>query len=184
VRAWGETFGLPVITSNCSNNYGPWQFPEKLIPVMLINARDGAALPVYGKGDNVRDWLYVDDHARALWLILTRGRVGETYNVGGNAERTNLEVVRGLCAAMDRRFPDAAPHDRLIDFVADRPGHDRRYAIDAEKIRAELGWAPAESFESGLERTVAWYMAHEDWWRAIRARTYDGRRLGTVGAGR
>jgi dTDP-glucose 4,6-dehydratase len=184
VRAWGETYGLPVITSNCSNNYGPWQFPEKLIPVMLINARDGCPLPVYGAGDNVRDWLYVEDHARALWLILTEGRVGETYNVGGNAEKTNLEVVHGLCAAMDRRFPEGAPHARLIQFVTDRPGHDRRYAIDARKLRAELGWSPAESFESGLERTVAWYLEHEDWWRAIRARTYDGRRLGTGGAAR
>jgi len=182
VRAWGETYGLPVVTSNCSNNYGPWQFPEKLIPVMLINARDGHSLPLYGKGDNVRDWLFVEDHARALWLILTEGRVGETYNVGGNAERTNMQVVHRLCDAMDQRFPNAAPHGRLIEFVTDRPGHDRRYAIDAGKLRVELGWTPAESFESGLERTVAWYMAHEDWWRAVRARSYDGRRLGRVGA--
>jgi len=184
VRAWGETYGLPVVTSNCSNNYGPWQFPEKLIPVILINARDGRPLPVYGKGENVRDWLYVDDHARALWLILTRGRVGETYNVGGNAERTNLQVVHALCATMDRLFPASAPHDRLVEFVTDRPGHDHRYAIDAAKIRAELGWEPAESFETGLGRTVEWYMAHEDWWRAIRARSYDGRRLGTAAGGR
>ncbi len=182
VRAWGETYGLPVITSNCSNNYGPWQFPEKLIPVMLINARDGRPLPVYGTGKNVRDWLYVEDHARALWLVLTRGRIGETYNVGGNAERTNLEVVRALCDAMDGRFPAAAPHARLIDFVTDRPGHDQRYAIDASKIRDELGWEPTESFETGLARTVEWYMAHEAWWRKIQAWTYDGRRLGTGGA--
>ena len=178
VRAWGETYGLPVVTSNCSNNYGPWQFPEKLIPVTLINARDGQPLPVYGTGENIRDWLYVEDHARALWLILTRGRVGETYNVGGNAERTNLEVVHALCDLIDGRFPDAAPHARLIEFVTDRPGHDLRYAIDASKIRDELGWQPAESFETGFARTVEWYLAHEGWWREIRARTYDGRRLG------
>ena len=182
VRAWGETYGLPVITSNCSNNYGPWQFPEKLIPVMLINARDSHPLPVYGAGDNIRDWLYVEDHARALWLVLTRGRIGETYNVGGNAERTNLEVVHALCNAIDGCFPTAAPHNRLIEFVTDRPGHDHRYAIDASKIHDELAWEPVESFESGLARTVEWYMAHEEWWRAIHARTYDGRRLGTVGA--
>jgi len=179
VRAWGETYGLPVVTSNCSNNYGPWQFPEKLIPVTLINARDGLALPVYGTGENIRDWLFVEDHARALWLVLTEGRIGETYNVGGNAERTNLEVVHALCNAVDECFPDAAPHARLIDFVTDRPGHGQRYAIDASKIREELGWEPAESFETGFARTVEWYMAHEDWWREIRARIYDGRRLGT-----
>lgn len=184
VRAWSETYGLPVVTSNCSNNYGPWQFPEKLIPVMLTNARDGRPLPVYGKGENVRDWLYVEDHARALWLILTKGRTGETYNVGGNAERTNLEVVGLLCEAMDRCFPAAAPHERLIEFVTDRPGHDLRYAIDASKIRDELGWEPAESFESGLARSVEWYMAHEDWWRAVQARVYDGRRLGSAGGAR
>ena len=180
VRAWGETYGLPVITSNCSNNYGPWQFPEKLIPVVLINACDGRPLPVYGTGENIRDWLFVEDHARALWLVLTKGRVGETYNVGGNAERTNLDVVHALCDAMDRCFPGAAPHARLIEFVTDRPGHDQRYAIDASKIRDELGWEPSESFETGLARTVEWYMVHEAWWRAIQARTYDGRRLGVA----
>ena len=147
-------------------------------PVM-INARDGRPLPVYGAGENIRDWLFVEDHAKALWLVLTRGRIGETYNVGGNAERTNLEVVHALCDTIDRCFPDAAPHARLIDFVTDRPGHDLRYAIDASKIRDELGWEPVESFETGFARTVEWYMAHENWWREIRARTYDGRRLGT-----
>ena len=182
VRAWGETYGLPVITSNSSNNYGPWQFPEKLIPVMLINAHDDRPLPVYGTGENIRDWLYVEDHARALWLVLTGGRLGETYNVGGNAERTNLEVVQALCDAMDRCLPAAPPHARLIEFVTDRPGHDQRYAIDASKIRDELGWEPTESFETGLARTVEWYIAHEAWWRAIQARNYDGRRLGTGGA--
>ena len=180
VRAWGETYGLPVITSNCSNNYGPWQFPEKLIPVTLINACDARPLPVYGMGENIRDWLYVEDHARALWLVLAKGRIGETYNVGGNAERTNLEVVRALCDAMDGCFPAAAPHARLIDFVTDRPGHDQRYAIDASKTRDELGWEPTESFKTGLARTVEWYMAHEAWWRAIQTRTYDGRRLGNA----
>ena len=154
---------------------------EKLIPVMLINARDSRPLPVYGAGDNIHDWLYVEDHARALWLVLTRGRIGETYNVGGNAERTNLEVVHALCNAIDGCFPATAPHNRLIEFVTDRPGHDHRYAIDASKIQDELAWEPVESFESGLARTVEWYMAHEEWWRAIQARTYDGRRLGTVG---
>lgn len=177
-RAWRRTYGLPVIVSNCSNNYGPWQFPEKLIPTMLIAARDGRPLPVYGTGENVRDWLHVADHARALWLVLTEGHVGETYNIGGNAERSNLEVVRALCAVLDRRFPDRAPHDRLIEFVPDRPGHDLRYAVDTRKVQSELGWQPLESFESGLERTVDWYLAHESWWRSIRAGRYDGRRLG------
>lgn len=179
-RAWRETYGLPVITSNCSNNYGPWQFPEKLIPVILINACEGRALPVYGAGENVRDWLFVDDHARALWLILTKGRVGEVYNVGGNAERTNLDVVHALCAAVDRRFPDSAPHAGLIEHVTDRPGHDHRYAIDASKIRSELGWQPRETFESGIERTVDWYLDHQHWWQGVRARIYDGRRLGSA----
>ncbi len=179
VRAWGETYGMPVVTSNCSNNYGPWQFPEKLFPVMAIAAREGRPLPIYGKGENVRDWLHVEDHARALWLVLTRGRLGETYNIGGNAERANIDVVREICAWMDGRYPDAAPHDRLITFVTDRPGHDLRYAIDASKIAAELGWTPRETFESGLAGTLDWFMAHEDWWRAIRARRYDGARLGT-----
>ena len=182
VRAWGETYGLPVVTSNCSNNYGPWQFPEKLIPVMLIAAAEGRPLPVYGKGENVRDWLFVDDHARALALVLEKGRLGETYNIGGNAERMNIEVVRAICGFMDRARPAGAPHDRLIDFVTDRPGHDLRYAIDATKIARELGWTPAESFESGLEKTLAWYLAHEHWWREVRARRYDGRRLGGVAA--
>lgn len=180
VRAWGETYGLPVVTSNCSNNYGPWQFPEKLIPVMLIAAAEGRPLPVYGKGDNVRDWLFVDDHARALALVLEKGKLGETYNIGGNAERTNLDVVRAICAHMDGARPEGAPHDGLIDFVTDRPGHDHRYAIDARKIAAELGWRPAETFESGLAKTLDWYLANAPWWREIRARRYDGRRLGAA----
>jgi dTDP-glucose 4,6-dehydratase len=180
VRAWGETYGMAVVTSNCSNNYGPWQFPEKLIPVILIAAMDGQKLPVYGTGENVRDWLHVEDHARALRLVMERGGIGESYNVGGDAERTNIDVVRRICALMDEHFPAAAPHDRLIRLVADRPGHDRRYAIDATKIRRELGWRPEETFETGLAGTVAWYLAHEDWWRAIREGHYSGARLGLV----
>ncbi|MDH3579115.1 MAG: dTDP-glucose 4,6-dehydratase [Hyphomicrobiales bacterium] len=178
VQAWGETYGLPVIVSNCSNNFGPWQFPEKLIPVTIINAREGEPLPVYGEGRNVRDWLFVTDHARALWTVLTKGRVGEVYNIGGDAERQNIDVVRAICELMDARFPDLAPHDRLITFVTDRPGHDQRYAIDATKIKQALGWEPSVTFEEGLTSTLDWYLAHESWWRKIRTKLYDGRRLG------
>jgi dTDP-glucose 4,6-dehydratase len=178
VRAWGETYGLEVVTSNCSNNYGPWQFPEKLIPVMLIAASEGKPLPVYGMGENVRDWLHVEDHARALRLVMERGRPGETYNIGGNAERTNIDVVRRICALMDEHAPESAPHENLISFVTDRPGHDLRYAVDSAKIRRELGWEPAETFESGLAGTVAWYLANSDWWQGIRSGRYTGDRLG------
>jgi dTDP-glucose 4,6-dehydratase len=178
VRAWGETYGLDVVTSNCSNNYGPWQFPEKLIPVMLIAALEGRPLPVYGTGENVRDWLFVEDHARALRRILAEGRPGDTYTVGGDAERRNIDVVRAICAHLDSRFPDRAPHDRLITFVADRPGHDARYAIDAGKIRRELAWAPRESFETGLAATLDWYLDHRPWWEGIRTARYGGERLG------
>lgn len=178
VRAWGETYGLPVVASNCSNNYGPWQFPEKLIPVMLIAGVEGREMPVYGTGANMRDWLFVEDHARALRLVLERGATGRSYCVGGNAERSNLEVVRAISAHLDARLPGRAPHDRLIRFVEDRPGHDARYAIDAARIRAELGWAPEESFETGLGRTLDWYLANRDWWEGIRARRYRGERLG------
>lgn len=178
VRAWGETYGLDVVTSNCSNNYGPWQFPEKLIPVMVIAAFERRPLPVYGTGENIRDWLYVEDHARALRRILESGKTGETYNVGGDAEITNIDVVRAICTHLDRAAPGNAPHDRLIGFVADRPGHDQRYAIDAQKIRRELGWEPEESFETGLANTVDWYLANRDWWQGIRARRYTGERLG------
>ena len=179
VRAWGHSFGLPVVTTNCSNNYGFWQFPEKLIPLVTINAALGLPLPVYGAGDNIRDWLYVDDHARALLAVLERGRIGETYAVGGDAERTNLAVVEAICDAVDRHAGVGAngPRRSLITFVADRPGHDKRYAIDASKIQTELGWRPIESFETGLDRTVAWYLSHEPWWRKLRDR-YAGQRLG------
>ncbi|MEM6440859.1 MAG: GDP-mannose 4,6-dehydratase, partial [Pseudomonadota bacterium] len=172
-------YGLPVVASNCSNNYGPWQFPEKLIPVMAIAAMEGRPLPIYGKGENVRDWLHVEDHARALIEVMTRGRLGESYNIGGDAERMNVEVVRAICAFMDDARPEGAPHEDLIEHVMDRPGHDKRYAIDPSKIREELGWAPQETFESGLAGTLRWYRDNADWWQAIRAGRYDGRRLGT-----
>lgn len=180
VRAWQETFGLPVLVSSCSNNYGPWQFPEKLIALVTIAAMGGRPLPVYGTGENVRDWLHVEDHVRALWTVLTQGKVGETYNIGGNAERSNIEVVRTICGILDRLRPSGAPHARLIKFVTDRPGHDFRYAMDTTKIRRELNWEPSESFESGLERTVRWYIDHESWWREVNRSRYDGSRIGGV----
>ena len=176
--AWARTYNLPVVISNCSNNYGPFHFPEKLIPLVILNALEGKDLPVYGAGANVRDWLYVEDHARALFLILTKGRIGEKYNVGGHNERRNIDVVRAICAILDTLRPAKAPHDRLIKFVADRPGHDRRYAIDSSKIEAELGWRAKENFESGLEKTVRWYLDNEWWWGPLRKRVYDGARLG------
>jgi len=178
VRAWHHTYGLPVVVSNCSNNYGPYHFPEKLIPLVTLNALEGKPLPVYGKGDNVRDWLYVDDHAKALVLIATKGVVGESYNVGGRNERTNLEVVEAICDLLDELRPQAGLKRRdLIQFVHDRPGHDARYAIDAAKLETELGWKAQENFDTGLRKTVEWYLAREDWWRPLRER-YDGQRLG------
>ncbi|HEX8166650.1 MAG TPA: dTDP-glucose 4,6-dehydratase [Beijerinckiaceae bacterium] len=182
VRAWHHTYGLPAVLSNCSNNYGPYHFPEKLIPLVILNALEGKPLPVYGQGENVRDWLYVDDHARALVLIAEKGRVGESYNVGGHNEKTNLEVVCTICALMDELAPDAriGPREKLITFVQDRPGHDLRYAIDAAKMRDELGWSPQETFESGLRKTVAWYLANRAWWTRIRSGLYRGERLGVV----
>ena len=173
VRAWCHTYGLPVVTTNCSNNYGPYHFPEKLIPLMILNALDGKPLPVYGQGDNVRDWLYVDDHARALRLVLEQGEIGETYNIGGWNEKTNLDVVHAVCEILDELRPAEAPHSRLISFVADRPGHDRRYAIDASKIERELGWKPSETFESGLRKTVEWYLANGDWVRRVTSGEYQ-----------
>ncbi len=181
-KAWMRTYGLPVIISNCSNNYGPRQFPEKLIPLMILSALEGKPLPVYGDGGNVRDWLFVEDHARALALILDRGRPGETYNIGGRNERTNIHVVEQVCRLMDRLRPEGAPHRRLIEYVADRPGHDRRYAIDASKLERELGWRAQETFETGIEKTVRWYLDRRDWWEPLRNRVYGGERLGLIPA--
>ena len=181
-KAWRRTYGLPVIVSNCSNNYGPYHFPEKLIPLMILAALEGRPLPVYGDGRHVRDWLYVEDHARALALLLRQGRIGETYNIGGRNERSNLDVVRRLCALMDELNPGGGPHERLISFVADRPGHDLRYAIDAAKIETELGWRAEETFETGLAKTVAWYLERRDWWEPLRQRGYAGERLGLIPA--
>jgi dTDP-glucose 4,6-dehydratase len=180
VRAWGRTYGFPVVTTNCSNNYGPWQFPEKLIPLTILNALEGKPLPVYGAGGNVRDWLYVGDHAEALFLVLRRGRLGETYNIGGGAEYANIDLVRLLCRLLDEALPAAPhrPHERLITFVEDRPGHDWRYAMDDAKLRRELGWQPRESLESGLRKTVRWYLDNRAWWEPIHSGRYRGERLG------
>jgi dTDP-glucose 4,6-dehydratase len=179
--AWHRTYGLPVIISNCSNNYGPYHFPEKLIPLVIINALEGKPLPVYGKGANIRDWLYVEDHARALHLILTEGRPGETYNVGGRNERTNLEVVETICRILDEVRPTEKPHNQLITFVPDRPGHDHRYAIDATKLENELGWKAQETFASGIRKTVSWYLENEWWWGPLRQKVYRGERIGLLG---
>jgi dTDP-glucose 4,6-dehydratase len=178
-KAWQRTYGLPVVVSNCSNNYGPYHFPEKLIPLTILNALAGERLPVYGKGENVRDWLYVEDHARALDLIAERGRVGETYNVGGRNERRNIDVVRRVCAVLDALVPANRPREELIEFVTDRPGHDARYAIDATRLETELGWRAQENFETGIEKTVQWYLDNDWWWRPLRER-YAGERLGLL----
>jgi dTDP-glucose 4,6-dehydratase len=178
VRAWGETYGLPVVLSNCSNNYGPYHFPEKLIPVVILNALHGRPIPVYGKGENVRDWLFVEDHATALLAVAQRGRVGESYNIGGNAEAKNIDIVRRICALMDEMAPEGRPHERLITYVTDRPGHDFRYAIDATKIRDELGWQPSVTLDEGLRRTVRWYLDNREWWQSIQARGHKLERLG------
>ena len=180
VSAWAETYGLPVLITNCSNNYGPYHFPEKLIPLVLLNALEGKQLPVYGDGRQERDWLFVDDHARALALVAEHGRIGETYNVGGRAPRENITVVERLCDVLDELRPGVAPRRRLITFVADRPGHDRRYAIDPVKIETELGWRAQETFETGIVKTVRWYLDNEAWWRPLRQGVYDGQRLGLV----
>ena len=179
-RAWHRTYGLPVVVTNCSNNYGPFQFPEKLIPLMIRKALDGAALPVYGAGENVRDWLYVDDHARALRLVCDCGRPGETYNIGGGNERRNIDVVRLICELLDQLRPGSVPYARQIAFVTDRPGHDHRYAIDASKIQNELGWRAQEDFPSGLRRTVEWYLNHSAWTDSITSGAYRGERLGQL----
>ena len=181
VNAWHHTYGLPTVMSNCSNNYGPYHFPEKLIPLVTLNALEGKPIPVYGTGANVRDWLYVEDHARALALIAGKGQPGQSYNVGGNSERSNIEVVRGICGLVDELAP--SPHgkaERLITYVTDRPGHDMRYAIDASKIRRELGWEPQENFDSGLRKTVQWYLDNRVWWQRIRDGKYRGERLGVL----
>jgi dTDP-glucose 4,6-dehydratase len=177
-KAWHHTYGIPVIVSNCSNNYGPYQFPEKLIPLMVVNALEKAPLPVYGTGSNIRDWLYVDDHARALGLILKSGLPGETYNVGGRNERRNIDVVQQICSCMDETLGSNSRHDRLITFVADRPGHDQRYAIDASKLENDLGWRAQETFETGIKKTVRWYLERSDWWKPLRDTVYRGERLG------
>jgi len=176
--AWHRTYGLPVVVSNCSNNYGPFHFPEKLIPLMILNALEGKPLPIYGNGSNVRDWLYVEDHARALFTIASRGRPGEKYNVGGRNERRNIDVVHRICAILDDVYSDKAPHAHLITNVTDRPGHDARYAIDASKLESELGWKAQETFETGIAKTVHWYLENEWWWRPLREKVYSGERLG------
>ncbi len=181
-KAWHRTYGLPVVVSNCSNNYGPYHFPEKLIPLMILNALDRKPLPVYGSGSNVRDWLYVEDHARALGLILARGKLGETYNIGGRNERKNIDVVRQVCSWMDKLRPMDRSHHDLIQFVPDRPGHDHRYAIDASKLEGELDWRALETFETGIEKTVRWYLSNTDWWEPLRDKVYSGERLGLVRA--
>jgi dTDP-glucose 4,6-dehydratase len=180
VRAWHHTYGLPTLTTNCSNNYGPYHFPEKLIPLIILRALSGKRLPVYGKGENVRDWLHVEDHADALMLVLQKGRVGETYNIGGGSERRNIDVVHMICQILDELLPNSenCPHERLIEFVVDRPGHDARYAIDASKIRTELGWRPHHNFESGLAKTVRWYLDNRSWWERVINGTYRAERLG------
>lgn len=178
VRAWHETYGLPVVITNCSNNYGPYHFPEKLIPVVILNALEGQPIPVYGRGLNVRDWLYVEDHADALLTVLERGKVGRSYNIGGENEARNIDLVRMICAILDRLRPEGAPHADLITFVADRPGHDLRYAIDPSRIREELGWRPSVTLQEGLERTVRWYLENAPWWRALQTRDGVGKRLG------
>ena len=185
VRAWLRTYGLPTLITNCSNNYGPYHFPEKLIPLTILNALAGKPLPVYGNGQQIRDWLYVDDHARALYLVATQGAIGETYNIGGHNERKNLDVVETICSLLEELVPQkpqgiARYHD-LITFVADRPGHDLRYAIDAAKIARELGWTPEETFESGMRKTVQWYLANESWWQQVQDGSYQGERLGLKG---
>ena len=181
VRAWHETYDLPVVLTNCSNNYGPYHFPEKLVPVVILNALAGQPIPIYGDGGNIRDWLYVEDHANALLLVLQKGQIGRSYNIGGENEATNLDLVRVICQHMDEMNPQGAPHDRLITFVPDRPGHDRRYAIDPSRIRTELGWRPSVTVEEGLKRTVRWYLDNRNWWEPLLRRDGVGKRLGTLG---
>ena len=178
VRAWLRTYGLPTIVTNCSNNYGPYHFPEKLIPLVILNALEGKPLPIYGKGDQIRDWLYVEDHARALYKVVTEGKIGETYNIGGHNEKQNLEVVQSICSILDSLVPKATPYAEQITYVTDRPGHDRRYAIDATKMSIELNWQPQETFETGLRKTVEWYLANQKWCQHVQDGTYQRERLG------
>lgn len=178
VRAWGRTYGLPVVVTNCSNNYGPYHFPEKLIPLMINNCLKGKSLPVYGDGFQVRDWLFVDDHVKALWLVHLKGQLGETYNVGGDCERTNLQVVKEICKLMDEFHSEGMPHERLIEHVTDRPGHDRRYAIDCSKLKTELGWKQGETFETGIRKTVKWFIENQTWVDKVLTNKYAGERLG------
>ena len=178
VRAWGETYGLPIVMTNCSNNYGPYHFPEKLVPVVILNALAGKDIPVYGAGENVRDWLYVEDHADALLTVLEHGKLGRSYNIGGENEAKNIDIVRMICAILDTKKPKQTPYSEQITFVTDRPGHDLRYAIDPTRIATELGWRPSVTLEQGLEKTVQWYLDNEDWWRALQGRDGVGRRLG------
>ncbi|MGH1453151.1 MAG: dTDP-glucose 4,6-dehydratase [Paracoccaceae bacterium] len=178
VRAWHETYGLPVVMTNCSNNYGPFHFPEKLVPVVILKALAGAPIPVYGKGENIRDWLYVEDHADALLTVLAKGQIGRSYNIGGENEAKNIDIVRTICAALDEKRPGNQPYAEQITYVTDRPGHDMRYAIDPSRIRSELGWRPSVTLEEGLEKTVQWYLDNEDWWRALQDRAGVGERLG------
>lgn len=178
VRAWQRTYGLPTLVTNCSNNYGPYHFPEKLIPLVILNALEGKPLPVYGKGDQIRDWLFVEDHARALVVVATRGEIAQTYNIGGHNEKQNIEVVESICSILDRIVPKESAYAEQITFVTDRPGHDVRYAIDASKIARELGWEPQETFDTGLEKTVQWYLDNKPWWSAVQDGSYQRERLG------
>ena len=180
VRAWLRTYGFPILITNCSNNYGPYHFPEKLIPLVILNALEGKPLPIYGKGDQIRDWLYVEDHARALYTVATQGKVGETYNIGGHNELQNLEVVHTICKILDELVPTTSRYESLITYVADRPGHDRRYAIDASKIEQELGWKPQETFESGIRKTVQWYLDNQQWCQRVQDGSYQRERLGVT----
>ncbi|MCG7555750.1 dTDP-glucose 4,6-dehydratase [Pseudoalteromonas sp. Of11M-6] len=183
VRAWARTYGLPVVVTNCSNNYGPFHFPEKLIPLVILNALDGKELPIYGKGDQIRDWLYVEDHARALYKVVTEGRLGETYNIGGHNEKQNIEVVNAICNILDELVPKENSYSDLITYVEDRPGHDRRYAIDSTKMKEELNWAPDETFETGLKKTVKWYLDNQRWCASVQDGSYKRERLGTIPKG-
>ncbi|ELY2490072.1 dTDP-glucose 4,6-dehydratase [Cronobacter sakazakii] len=178
VRAWLRTYGLPTIVTNCSNNYGPYHFPEKLIPLVILNALEGKPLPIYGKGDQIRDWLYVEDHARALYTVVTKGKVGETYNIGGHNEKKNIDVVQTICDLLDEMVPKAKPYREQIIYVADRPGHDRRYAIDADKINRELGWTPQETFATGIKKTIIWYLKNQEWCQRVQDGSYQRERLG------